>query len=43
MNIKDFIIKDNETVLDALKKIDEHSSFGTRILFVERYPSNLGS
>lgn len=35
MNIKDFIIKDNETVLDALKKIDEHSSFGTRILFVE--------
>lgn len=35
MNMIDFIIKDNETVLDALKKIDAHSSFGTRILFVE--------
>lgn len=35
MNLRDFVIRDNETVLDALKKIDEHSSFGTRILFVE--------
>ena len=35
MNTKDYVIRDNETVLDALKKIDEHSSYGTRILFVE--------
>ena len=35
MNTRDYVIRDNETVLDALKKIDEHSSFGTRLLFVE--------
>lgn len=35
MKTEDFVISDKSTILDALKKIDEYSSFGTRILFVE--------
>lgn len=35
MMTTDFLIPYSATVLDALKKIDEHSSFGTRVLFVE--------
>ncbi len=35
MNSEDFLISYKSTIIDALKKIDEYSSFGTRILFVE--------
>lgn len=34
MNFLDFVISENKTILDALKKIDSFSSFGTKILFV---------
>lgn len=34
MNFLDFVISENKTILDALKKIDSFSSCGTRILFV---------
>ena len=35
MKSSDFLISDTETILDALKKIDENSSFISKILFVK--------
>ncbi len=35
MKTEEFVISDNSTILDVLKKIDKTSSNGTRILFVQ--------
>lgn len=35
MELENFLISENSTILDVLKKIDKMSSFGTRILFVK--------
>ncbi len=35
MKSSDFLISDTETILDALKKIDENSSLISKILFVK--------
>ena len=35
MELENFLIQDTATILDVLKKIDEKSSFGTKILFVK--------
>ena len=37
MVLENFLISENSTILDVLKKIDKMSSFGTRILFVKDY------
>lgn len=37
MVLENFLILENSTILDVLKKIDIMSSFGTRILFVKDY------
>ena len=37
MELENFLISENSTILDVLKKIDKMSSFGTRILFVKDY------
>lgn len=37
MELENFLISENSTILEVLKKIDKMSSFGTRILFVKDY------